>query len=358
MIRELKLEKGNREDYPRWQAVVARDSSADGRFVYSVETTGIYCRPSCAARRPKRAHVRFHITPADAERAGFRPCRRCRPDQPPTGTQHAELVAGICRQLETDEPRLADLARQAGISPSHLHRIFKAVTGMTPKAYAAARRAARLRSGLEKGLSVGEAIYAAGYSSTSRFYEKSEVLIGMTPKQYGRGGQGVEIRFAVGDCSLGAILVAVSSRGVCAVMLGDDPEELVRGLQDRFPKADFYGGDAGFARLVSKVVGLVENPERQPDLPLDLRGTLFQQRVWQALLEIPAGTSVTYSELAARIGSPQAVRAVAGACASNRLAVLVPCHRVVRKDGELGGYRWGLERKRRLLAKEKETHSK
>ncbi len=352
---------GNMEDDPRWHAVLARDLQADGRFFYSVDTTGIYCRPTCAARRPKAAHVAFHRTAADAERAGFRPCKRCKPDQPAADKRHAALVAKICRLLDTDEPEpsLADLAGQAGMSLSHhLHRIFKAAAGVTPKAYAAARRDVRLRSGLEQGLGVSKAIYAAVYSSTSRFYEKSDQLLGMTPKKYGSGGTGAVISFAVRDCSLGAILVAASERGVCAVFLGDDPEELVRELQDRFPRADFSDGDADFQSLVGMVVDEVENHEREQDVPLDLRGTLFQQKVWRALQEIPAGVTTTYSEIAKRIGSPRAVRAVASACAANKLAVVIPCHRVVRKDGGMGGYRWGLERKRRLLAKEIETHSK
>lgn len=349
----------NMEDDPRWQAVLSRDPKADGRFFYSVDTTGIYCRPSCAARRPKVAHVAFHETADEAERAGFRPCKRCRPDQPAADKRHAALVTKICRLLDTDEPEpsLADLADQAGLSPSHLHRIFKAATGVTPKAYAAARRATRLRSGLEQGLGVGEAIYAAGYSSTSRFYEKANQHLGMSPKKFGSGGAGVTICIAVEDCSLGAILVAASERGVCAVFLGDDPEKLVRELRNRFPRADFSDGDADFQHLVAMVVDEVEHPEKGQDLPLDLRGTLFQQKVWQALQEIPAGATTTYSEIAKRIGSPRAVRAVASACAANRLAVVIPCHRAVRKDGGLGGYRWGLERKRRLLAKEKETSS-
>ncbi len=344
-------------DDPRWRAVLARDPHADGSFLYSVETTGVYCRPSCGARRPRPEHVAFHASAADARRAGFRPCRRCRPDQPTAIKRQAAVVADVCRLLAAGErePRLADLAGQIGMSPSHLHRLFKAATGLTPKAYAAAGRAARLRSGLAGGLPVGEAIFAAGYSSTSRFYEKSARLLGMTPTAYGSGGGGSRIRFAVGECTLGSILVAASDRGVCAVSLGDDPDRLVRELQDRFPQAELQGGDADFERLVAGAVGRVEHPETEPDLPLDLRGTLFQQRVWQALREIPAGRTASYSEIAVTIGAPRSVRAVAGACAANRLAVLIPCHRVVRRDGGMGGYRWGVERKRRLLKREKES---
>jgi AraC family transcriptional regulator, regulatory protein of adaptative response / methylated-DNA-[protein]-cysteine methyltransferase len=342
-------------DDPRWRAVLARDLQADGSFFYSVETTGIYCRPSCAARRPNPEHVAFHASAAEAERAGYRPCRRCKPDQPAKIEQHAALVAALCRLLEANdqEPRLSDLATEAGMSPSHLHRLFKAATGVTPKAYATAHRAAQMRSKLDRGLPVGEAIYEAGYSSSSRFYEKSDQHLGMKPTAYSNGGTGAEIRFAVGECTLGSILVAVSDRGVCAVSLGDDPDKLVQELQKRFSKACLMGDDAGFEYLIAKVVAFVEEPERGCDLPLDLRGTLFQQRVWQALRKIPVGTTVTYSDIAEKIGAPRSVRAVAGACAANRLAVAIPCHRVVRRDGGLAGYYWGVERKRRLLEKEK-----
>jgi AraC family transcriptional regulator, regulatory protein of adaptative response / methylated-DNA-[protein]-cysteine methyltransferase len=340
---------------PRWEAVVARNPEADGTFFYAVRTTGVYCRPSCGARRAKPENVEFYLTSDDAERAGYRPCQRCQPDQPSLVGRHAVLVADLCRLIAQAEaiPRLAELAKQAGVSPSHLHRLFKAATGLTPKVYATAHRARRVRTELEQSDTVTAAIYAAGYNSNGRFYEKSHEILGMTPTNYRKGGAQTEIRFAIGACSLGAILVAASARGVCAILLGDDPEELLRDLQDRFPRASLIGGDAGFEQLVARVVGGVEAPQLGLDLPLDVRGTAFQQRVWQALRAIPPGATASYAEIAKRIGSPQAVRAVASACAANALAVAIPCHRVVRSDGGLSGYRWGVERKRALLAREK-----
>jgi len=341
---------------PRWAAVRARDASADGRFFYSVKTTGVYCRPSCGARAPRPENVAFHDSAQAAERAGFRPCRRCRPDQPALAQQHAQAVAALCRFIEQAEgtPTLDALAQRAGMSPYHLHRVFKQVTGLTPRAYAAAHRARRLREGLAReGASVTEAIYDAGYNASSRFYEESGGMLGMTPSAWRAGGADTDIRFAIGQCSLGAILVACSARGVCAITLGDDPELLARELQDRFAQARLIGGDAQFEALVARVVGLVEAPGRGADLPLDVRGTAFQQRVWQALRDIPAGRTASYSEIAERIGAPTAVRAVAQACAANPVAVAIPCHRVVRRDGDLSGYRWGVARKRALLQREK-----
>lgn len=340
---------------PRWAAVQARDPAADGRFVYSVKTTGVYCRPSCGARPARPENVAFHATPAEAERAGFRPCRRCRPDTPPLAQRQAALVAELCRAIEAadEPPALEALAERAGLSVSHLHRTFKAVTGLTPRAWAAAQRAQRLRAALDApGARVTDAIYDAGYGAASRFYEEAGEVLGMTPTAWRAGGADTDIRFAIGQCSLGAILVARSGRGVCAISLGDDPEQLARELQDRFPRARLMGGDADFERLVAQVVGLVEAPGQGADLPLDVRGTAFQQRVWQALRAIPPGTTASYAEIAERIGAPAATRAVAQACGANPLAVAIPCHRVVRRDGSLSGYRWGVERKRSLLARE------
>lgn len=339
---------------PRWAAVAARDRSADGTFVYSVKTTGVYCRPSCGSRSPRPENVDFHTTAAEAERAGFRPCKRCRPDLDAARNPHDRLIADLCRHIERAEqaPSLGDLARRAGLSPYHLHRLFKAATGVTPRQYAAAHRARRVRAALDERRTVTEAIYDAGYNSSGRFYDAAGGLLGMTPTRYRAGGEAAEIRFAVGQCSLGAILVAATDRGVCAIQLGDDPEPLVRDLQDRFPKARLIGGDSDFERLVAEVVGFVEHPRVGLDLPLDIRGTAFQQRVWQALREIPDGHTASYSEVARRIGAPRSIRAVAQAVASNRLAVAIPCHRVIRNDGGLAGYRWGVERKRALLERE------
>ncbi|QRP65461.1 bifunctional DNA-binding transcriptional regulator/O6-methylguanine-DNA methyltransferase Ada [Rhodanobacter sp. FDAARGOS 1247] len=339
---------------PRWAALQARDAGADGSFFYSVRTTGVYCRPSCAARPARPENVAFHDSAAAAERAGFRPCKRCKPDQLSLQEQHAAMVTAACRLIENAEtaPTLEQLAKPTGLSPFHFHRIFKAIAGVTPKQYAAAHRASRVRSELGRGSSVTEAIFDAGYNASSRFYESSNQLLGMTPSSYRAGGVDHDIRFAIGECSLGAILVAQSQRGVCAILFGDDPDTLARDLQDRFPRANLIGGDRAFEQLVATVVGFVEAPALGLDLPLDVRGTAFQQRVWRALRDIPAGATVSYSEIAQRIGSPKAVRAVAGACAANMLAVAIPCHRVVRNDGGLSGYRWGVERKRALLARE------
>ncbi|RSZ56767.1 bifunctional DNA-binding transcriptional regulator/O6-methylguanine-DNA methyltransferase Ada [Massilia atriviolacea] len=343
-------------DEARWAAVQRRDGGADGRFYYSVRTTGVYCRPSCGARAALRANVAFHASGADAERAGFRPCLRCKPDQPPLAERHARVVAQACRLIDASEaePDLDSLATACGMSRFHFHRIFKQHTGITPKAYAAARRAGKVDAGLATAGSVTEAIYAAGYNSSGRFYANAPARLGMTPTAWRAGGSGAVIRFAIGACSLGAILVASTEKGICAILIGDDPDALARDLQDRFPAAELRGADAAYEETVARVVGLVEAPNVGLDLPLDVRGTAFQQRVWQALREIPAGQTVSYAELAARIGMPAGARAIAGACAANPVAVAIPCHRVVRTDGALSGYRWGVERKRILLDRESE----
>ena len=341
-------------DAQRWDAVRHRDARADGAFYYSVRTTGVYCRPSCAARLALRENVAFHATCADAERAGFRPCKRCRPNEAPLAQRQADAVARACRLIESSDapPTLDALARAVGISRYHLHRVFKSITGVTPKAYADAHRADRVRAELPKRATVTDAIYEAGFNSNGRFYAHSAQTLGMQPRDYRTGGSGASIRFAVGQCSLGSILVAATERGVCAITLGDDPDALVRDLQDRFPSATLTGGDAAFERWVATVVGFVEAPRLGLDLPLDVRGTAFQQRVWRALREIPPGSTASYADIAMRLGEPKAVRAVAQACAANALAVAIPCHRVVRKDGALSGYRWGVERKRELLKRE------
>jgi len=341
-------------DDDRWEAVVHRDRNADGSFYYSVRTTGVYCRPSCAARLPRRSNVRFHSTCEEAERAGFRPCKRCRPNEAALAEKHAAAVAQACRMIEAAEemPDLDSLAEAAGMSRFYFHRVFKATAGVTPKAYAAAHRAQRVREELPRRATVTDAIYGAGFNSSGRFYATSAQVLGMTPTRFRNGGRGTSIRFAVAECSLGSILVAATDKGVCAILLGDEPEALVHELQDRFPEASLVGGDPDFEQLVAKVVGFVEAPALGLDLPLDVRGTAFQQRVWQALREIPAGSTATYAQLARRVGKPRAVRAVAQACASNPLAVAIPCHRVVRTDGSLAGYRWGIERKRALLDRE------
>ncbi|MGH9327746.1 MAG: bifunctional DNA-binding transcriptional regulator/O6-methylguanine-DNA methyltransferase Ada [Terriglobia bacterium] len=342
------------EQDARWASVVARDPKADGEFYYSVRSTGVYCRPTCAARRPKPENVQFHRTREEAEKAGFRPCKRCKPDQLSLAECRATKIASACRFIESSDepPRLEELARRVGLSSYYFHRVFKATTGVTPQKYAAAERLKRVRHELDRGRTVMEAIYAAGYNSSGRFYETAGEVLGMTPASYRAGGANTEILFAVGECSLGSILVARSERGICAIFLGEDPDKLARELQDRFPLSRLIGGDKQFERLVSEVIGFVEAPSLGLDLPLDLRGTAFQQRVWQALRKIPAGSTATYTEIARRIGSPKSVRAVAQACGANPVAVAIPCHRVVRSDRSLSGYRWGVERKRALLERE------
>ena len=350
----LKSTVANAADDPRWLRVVARDRTGDGAFWYSVVTTGIYCRPSCPSRTANPKNVQLHDSLEAARATGSRPCKRCNPDGLSVVGENAAIVARACRLIEQseEEPSLNDLAVAFGRSASYFHRMFKAIIGLTPKDYATAHRAAKVRRGLAGGHSVTETIYDAGFNSSGRFYEKSIDMLGMTPTQYRAGGANEEIRFAVGESSLGAILVASSKQGVASILLGNDPDELVRNLQDRFPKAELIGADRQYESLVARVIGFIEAPGLGLDLPLDVRGTAFQQRVWRALQEIPVGRTVSYAEIARRIGAPKAVRAVAGACAANNLAVAIPCHRVVRNDGALSGYAWGVERKRRLLDRE------
>ncbi|WEX19054.1 bifunctional DNA-binding transcriptional regulator/O6-methylguanine-DNA methyltransferase Ada [Pseudomonas sp. G11] len=342
---------------PRWAAILARDPETDALFVYGVKTTGVYCRPSSASRLPRPENVEFFDTAQQAEAAGYRPSKRAAGDQTQRAAHHARLVADACRQIEQADtaPGLQQLAQHAGLSPFHFHRVFKSVTGLTPKGYASAHRSRKIRDGLKDQRSVTDALYDAGFNSNSRFYESANQLLGMTPSDYKGGGTNNTIRFAVGQCSLGAILVAQSHRGVCAILLGDDPDKLVRDLQDQFPKADIIGADRDFEQLIAQVVGFIEAPALGLDLPLDLRGTAFQERVWRALRDIPPGSTASYAQIAQRIGAPQSFRAVAQACGANSLAVAIPCHRVVRSDGELSGYRWGVERKRQLLERESPT---
>jgi AraC family transcriptional regulator of adaptative response/methylated-DNA-[protein]-cysteine methyltransferase len=339
---------------PRWASIITRDKAADGTFWYSVATTGIFCRPSCPSRLANPKNVGLHESVAAAETAGFRACRRCNPSGISIEAANNAIVAKACKLMdEATEPlSLAQIAESVELSPHYFHRLFKEATGLTPKAYAVAGRSARLRDGLTKAATVTEAFHGAGYGSNGRFYEASTGVLGMSPTHYRSGGAQEVLTFAVGQCSLGAILVASSAKGVAAILLGDDPETLVRDLENRFPRARLVGGDAAYEQLVAQVVGLVEAPGHGLALPLDVRGTAFQQRVWLALREIPVGETETYSSIAEKIGSPRSVRAVAGACAANAHAVAIPCHRVVRHDGGLSGYRWGVERKRELIERE------
>ena len=338
----------------RWEAVTRREGAADGSFYYGVRTTGVYCRPSCPSRLARRENVEFHLTSEAAERAGYRPCKRCRPDGAPLTSQHAAAVENACRTIESAEilPSLEELAAAVGMSRYYFHRVFKATTGVTPKVYGLAHRTQKVRDALPQTATVTEAIYGAGFQSSGRFYAKSSEVLGMTPSQFRSGGNGAAMRFAVGECSLGSVLVAATDKGVAAIWFGDDPNALVRDLQDRFPKTHLVGGDREFEQVVAKVISYVEEPALGLGLPLDVRGTAFQQRVWRALREVPAGGTATYLGIADRIGAPKAARAVASACASNVIAVAIPCHRVVRNDGTLSGYRWGMERKRMLLERD------
>lgn len=355
-IKAAKRRRGKHHDDERWQAVVRRDPCADGKFVYAVRTTGVFCRPTCAARLARRENVCFYANCQEAERAGFRPCKRCRPTGVQLARRQAAIVAQACRLIEAADkaPSLAELAKAAGMSRYHFHRVFKAQTGVTPKAYGAAVRIERVRGDLNHGGQITAAIYRNGYRSSSRFYEDVAGRLGMQPRIFRAGGKGMAIRFAIGQCWLGKILVAATQKGVCAILLANDAEELLRDLQDRFPSAELIGGDAAFEGIVAKVIAFVERPAVGFDLPLDIRGTAFQQRVWEALCKIPAGSTVTYAEIAQLVGRPKSVRAVGQAIAANPLAVAVPCHRVIKSDGSLSGYRWGVARKAKLQRREKE----
>lgn len=340
-------------DEARWQACVNRDRRADGSFVLAVRTTGIYCRPSCPARQAKRENCRFFASPDAARAAGYRACRRCRPDDPIPDPSAA--IARACRIIESAEttPRLEDLARAVGLSPFHFHRRFREVTGLTPRAYAAAQRRARVHAALAAARSVTEAIYDAGYGSASRFYADRPAADAIAPSRRRQGGVGETIRFAVAPCPLGRVLVAATHRGVCAILFGDTADALEAELRQRFSKARIEPAGSDFSATVAAVAALVDTPSRGLDLPLDIQGTAFQERVWQALRAIPPGTTASYAEIARALGRPKAARAVAQACAQNKLAVAIPCHRVVGSDGALAGYRWGIERKRALLERER-----
>jgi AraC family transcriptional regulator of adaptative response/methylated-DNA-[protein]-cysteine methyltransferase len=342
----------------RWQAVRSRDRRADGHFFLAVRTTGIFCKPSCAARQAKPKNVLFFDTSEEARAAGFRPCKRCRPEETAVNNIQAEVVAAAARLIEAaiereeTSPSLDDLAGRAGYSPFHFHRLFKKVLGLTPKAYANAARSGRLREELAESATITAAIHGAGYSSSSRFYETAGARLGMTPSTHRKGGLGETIRFAVRQCSLGLALVAATDRGICTIQFGDDEVELIERLKTQFRQARFVANDENFKSMVDQVLRLVEAPQLAHDLPLDVRGTAFQERVWQALRNIPAGRTSTYGEIATAIGEPKAARAVAQACGANPTAVAIPCHRVVHSNGDPSGYRWGSERKLKLLKRE------
>jgi AraC family transcriptional regulator, regulatory protein of adaptative response / methylated-DNA-[protein]-cysteine methyltransferase len=341
-------------DDDRWQAVLSRRQEADGHFFYAVRTTGIYCRPTCASRRPNRGNVEFFANVTAAERAGYRPCLRCRPTAASADERQIVAVRKACALLERTEETLSlgELAEEVGMSRSHFHRVFTKVVGLSPKEYADARRLERLQEELNEGRPITDAIFEAGYGSSSRVYESSYRNLGMTPAQYRQGGRGQEIRFATTETDLGVLVVAATEKGVCAIGLLDEEGDAAEELRGRFSSADLKRDDEHLGGWLQAVARFVELPERGLDLPLDIRGTAFQRQVWKALQEIPAGSTASYSEVAGRIGRPTAVRAVAGACAANPVALAVPCHRVVRGDGSPGGYRWGEKRKRSLLERE------
>jgi AraC family transcriptional regulator of adaptative response/methylated-DNA-[protein]-cysteine methyltransferase len=344
-----------------WNAVLSRDASRDGSFVFAVRSTGIYCRPSCPARRPRREQVTFFQLPEAAEQEGFRACRRCHPRLAPNADPQIELVRHICHAIDEHEEEpmtLKTLSTETGVSAHHLQRTFKSVMGITPRQYAEARRLDQFKANVKRGASVTEAIYEAGYGSSRGLYEKSGERLGMTPATYGRGGLGMRIIYTIADCGLGRVLVAATERGICSVSLGDSDANLINSLFAEYPKAAIDSRDTTISPSLniwlSKVLEHLEGKSPRIDLPLDLQATAFQWRVWEELQRIPRGTTRSYQEIAAAIGKPKAVRAVASACAANHVAVVIPCHRVIREDKTLGGYRWGLTRKEKLLAAEQQ----
>lgn len=342
-----------------WQAVCERDARADGQFVFAVLTTGVCCRPTCRSRRALRENVRFYPDVATAQAEGFRPCKRCQPEKSDPQQQKVEKVAAACRLLEQETPMtLEALARQAALSPFHFHRLFKSVTGMTPKAWQQAWRARRLREALGQGAKITDAALSAGFPDNSSYYQQADAALGMTARQFRRGGEDLDITWVCGDGPLGRCLVAESERGVCAVLPGESDALLCAELASLFPNARLHPGDEAFRQRVAQVFSHLDDHRQPFSLPLDLRGTAFQLQVWQALRQIPAGETRSYRQVAQSIGRPRAVRAVASACAANKLALVIPCHRVVREDGALSGYRWGTARKALLLAREASSEEK
>src|SRR5256885_4266821 len=347
-----------------WNAVMSRDGSRDGSFVFAVRSTGIYCRPSCPARRPRREQVSFFQIPEAAEEAGFRACKRCHPRRAATSDPRIELVRRICHAIDEhdEEPQpLKTLSDNLGISAHHLQRTFKELIGITPRQYAESRRLKKFKANVQRGSSITEAICAAGYGSSRGLYEKSSARLGMTPATYGRGGKGAHIIYTIADCPLGRMLVAATSRGVCSVAFGSSDSELVTALFAEYPNASIDSKDTlispSLNLWLNKILQYLGDQNFRIELPLDIRATAFQWRVWEELRRIPLGATRSYQEIAKVIGKPKAVRAVARACASNHIALVIPCHRVIREDKSLGGYRWGLERKRKLLEKESSTVS-
>lgn len=343
-----------------WQAVQTKDARFDGRFVFAAQSTGIYCRPSCPSRLPKRDGVSFFRNSEEAEQAGFRACLRCRPNQIPAVDPQVELVERVCRLLDLpneETPTLAQLSTQVGVSPFHLQRTFKRLMGITPRQYAASARMRKFKTELREGKSITTALYDAGFGSSSRLYERTGTDLGMTPAIYRRGGQGLVINYGIAACPLGRLLVAATARGICAVRLGDADDKLEADLRSEYPAAKIVSNQSSLAPAVQELLNYLQGKQAVIDLPLDIQATAFQAQVWKNLRAIPYGETRSYGELARAMGQPGAVRAVARACASNPVALIVPCHRVIRSDDTLGGYRWGIERKKRLLEQERRGNS-
>ncbi|MGA8541033.1 MAG: bifunctional DNA-binding transcriptional regulator/O6-methylguanine-DNA methyltransferase Ada [Terriglobales bacterium] len=343
----------------RWQAVLGRDRSLDGAFVFAVSSTGVYCRPSCPAKRGRRENVTFFDHALQAEQAGYRACLRCRP-KAADGNPQSALVRAMCRYIEQhidDRLTLSQLAKEFRLSPFHLQRTFKSVLGVSPKAYIDAVRLRQVKQNLQAGHDVTTALYAAGYGSSSRLYERTATQLGMTPEKYRRGAVAAVVRYTIADSPLGRMLIAATDKGICAIRFADSDQQLQQGLMREFPFAQRRHDDTAMSVWRDSIARLIEGQENNPSLPLDIRATAFQRRVWEALQKIPRGETRSYSAIAKKIGMPKATRAVARACATNPLAIAIPCHRVVREDGDSGGYRWGIERKQQLLAMEKEARS-
>jgi len=342
----------------RWKAIVAREQAADGHFYYAVKTTGVFCRPSCSSKMPNRENVEYFVNSQGAQAAGYRPCKKCKPAGTTTKEAIEQKIISACRVIENSHmvPKLADLAKGLELSPGYFHRLFKKYVGVTPKQFASNHRSRRFRESLKSGDSITEACYDAGYSSSSGVYNRNQDQLAMKPKEYRAGGAGIIIHYGVAECVLGWMIVAATTRGVCAIEFGDDPAVLPWQLQDRFPGATILKADPGFIGVLEEVVNFIKAPRDTFNIPLDIQGTAFQQQVWNILRQIEPGQTMSYTEVAEKIGNPCAVRAVAKACASNKLAVVIPCHRVIAKDGKLSGYRWGIERKKMLLENEKEHH--
>lgn len=343
----------------RWAAVRARDTRESGKFVYAVKTTGIFCRPGCSSRLPKRENTEFFGAAADAVKAGYRPCKRCRPEATPVSEDYTNAVTEACCQIisSTTTVSLDELAKGVNMSPGHFHRLFKKITGITPKEFSSSIQSGRFLNALDEGRGVTEAIYEAGYSSPGRAYEQLKKHTSITPGEYSKGSPGLKIKYSTARCSLGWVAAAATEKGICALLFGDEPSELRDLILERFPKADVKESAPGESEILEKAVSGIDNPVEGSGLPLDIMGTVFQRKVWKALMEIPPGETASYGEVAERIGQPNASRAVAGACAANKVALYIPCHRVIRQNGSHGGYRWGTRRKESLLEREQLDNS-